>query len=914
MSTSSPTNTNKSSTNNRNNKTDNDSDHSDSSSKNKRKITRIKFKDNTNVDKDKSDKDKSDKDKGFHISGNGRFSSINKSILKEISEQDLMKNRQELLEQKKRGRKKETNTKGKKTNKKTIKKKNVTIEDGDEEDNDDDDDNDEDNLVKSKNKNKSNGKSKISEKDNDDDSYLNEDSPSDGDEYDQYDEINDEINNSYFTNETNETSGTNEDGSSDDSGLDTEDSDSDDDTESSKKQISSKRKSDRITGNEHPSIEELSEQMRKIELSDGRTISAPTIINRDYTELADTETMVTELARVYDKWCGEESRNLNDITLAYWIFGLEMNAYHTEEVIDKVYSKLLDELLSLNIALEHDGIMNAQISGNFVENLQKKFNMMYELLYTSRDFLINVKRIQNCRDPDRANSSPDKVDMFRFSPMIETKSLTSFEQLYLYIMRRCSEARYRKMKGDLYTERKIQGPDGKEYGTYSWQRVCTIKEFIISQCNPRTNWEMWRCMMDGNTFEKTAKYINEFDDPQLPILRRDRTVSAWRNGLWFADYAAFYPYTRKRIPHVCAAVYIDQEFDNTDYGDDYMNIPCVIKKILRDQGYNKEEQSFILGVGLGRLLFEPGKYDKWEIIPFLWGLAQTGKSCIIEAIAGLFSEEDIASVGNNFEKTFGLAPLIGKFIWIGNDVKYNFGMDPGELQMMTSLENMSVPKKYHDAISLRWNVPGIIAGNEIPRLWRDTLKSLERRILMIVFPNSVKRKNSVKLRLEKQRSLFYRLITYAYHDWQRRCGKKNVWDFAPQCFRENRRIIQEHGNPFEAFLNSNRVNITQRDEDYVPMDVFRKKYWAYCRFSGLKYRFEQSHVKNALATRGIKMEQGDKVWPIDGEATDSKKVDGVSPGSVQISEPTSRSCAFLVGIKLVEPKNLYRSKMSSHYA
>ena len=532
------------------------------------------------------------------------------------------------------------------------------------------------------------------------------------------------------------------------------------------------------------------------------------------------------------------------------MFGFKVGGDYSEEMVDKIYSRLHRELTNLNIAFEHMGIMDSKTA--IAMDYQRKFNRMYETLYNARNMLCYAMRGENLRDSKKCNASPDKYDLFRFQAF-NTSDLNSFETLLIYIQRRAAEKGYRKMGDTLYEEHKVHCVDEKtgekkEYGTYSWRPVATIRTFIMRECNPRSNFEMWRNMHDKNNIDKVAKHLAEnCEDEQIPDLKRDRAITAWRNGLWFAEYAAFYPYTRGRLPpQVCACQFIDQEFDNTDYGDDFMNIPCVIKKILGDQSFTTEEQSFILGVAFGRLIFEPGKYDKWEIIPFLWGLAGTGKSSCIDACMKLFHKQDVSAVSASFEKQFGLQNLYNKLMWVAHDVRKNFPMDAADLQTMTSQDDMSVAIKFGNAVSLKWLVSAIIAGNEIPRAWIDALGNLKRRILLIDFPNKVGRDNQIKVDLENQRSLFYRLVTYAYHYWQRKCGAKNIWDYAPERFLKAQNLISHHENPIEMFLDSTDIEITKSSADYVRESSLQEHFKKWCGSWGHRHKLNSLELKRFL--------------------------------------------------------------------
>ena len=141
------------------------------------------------------------------------------------------------------------------------------------------------------------------------------------------------------------------------------------------------------------------------------------------------------------------------------------------------------------------------------------------------------------------------------------------------------------------------------------------------EANPSTHWHIWQAAMEGNTLEKVCRELAGCQDKRLPWLKRNRTVSSWRNGMWFAERQYFHLYTKQQLPSSCiSAVFIDEDFNIHHHpSGDFMDTDCTIKNILIDQGYSKSDVCFILGVCFGRLIFTPGKFDRWEIIPYLWG-------------------------------------------------------------------------------------------------------------------------------------------------------------------------------------------------------------------------------------------------------------------------------------------------------
>lgn len=54
------------------------------------------------------------------------------------------------------------------------------------------------------------------------------------------------------------------------------------------------------------------------------------------------------------------------------------------------------------------------------------------------------------------------------------------------------------------------------------------------------------------------------------------------------------------------------------------------------------------------MLFGLGRFDEWQIIPCLIGVAGTGKSVLMETVLGFFEQSDISMITATMEQKFGL--------------------------------------------------------------------------------------------------------------------------------------------------------------------------------------------------------------------------------------------------------------------
>ncbi len=111
----------------------------------------------------------------------------------------------------------------------------------------------------------------------------------------------------------------------------------------------------------------------------------------------------------------------------------------------------------------------------------------------------------------------------------------------------------------------------------------------------------------------------------------------------------------------------------------------------------------------GRLCFDVGELDKWQIIPFFKGIAKSGKSTLITKVFKKFYEsQDVGTLSNNIEKKFGLSAIANNFMFIAPEVKGDLSLEQAEFQSIVSGEDVSIAVKNKHAIPMVWKVPGVL--------------------------------------------------------------------------------------------------------------------------------------------------------------------------------------------------------------
>jgi hypothetical protein len=153
----------------------------------------------------------------------------------------------------------------------------------------------------------------------------------------------------------------------------------------------------------------------------------------------------------------------------------------------------------------------------------------------------------------------------------------------------------------------------------------------------------------------------------------------------------------------------------------------------------------LLEVLIGRLFYPVGKHDQWQIVAFLKGDGNTGKSTLLDIICEMFPLGSAGAITSNLEKNYGLEALEDKRLVIVPDIPKDFHklLSQTDFQSMVTGEQVLIARKYKTAIgNQRWNVPMIMAGNTLMQ-YKDEQGSISRRLAVFPFVNLVDERNTL---------------------------------------------------------------------------------------------------------------------------------------------------------------------------
>jgi hypothetical protein len=219
--------------------------------------------------------------------------------------------------------------------------------------------------------------------------------------------------------------------------------------------------------------------------------------------------------------------------------------------------------------------------------------------------------------------------------------------------------------------------------------------------------------------------------------------------------------------------------------------------------------------------------NSWQVIPFLKGIARSGKSTLITKVCKKFYDtEDVRTLSNNIEKKFGLWSIHDGFMFISPEVKGDLALEQAEFQSMVSGEDVSIARKNDKALSMTWNVPGILAGNEVPG-YRDNSGSVLRRLVTWNFGRQVAKADpKLDEKLDAEIPAIVCKCIRAYLEYSQRHNNEDIWNVLPEYFKGVQSEVAKLTNPLQHFLSSEKMVFGQ--DKFIPQKLFISAFNAHC--------------------------------------------------------------------------------------
>jgi hypothetical protein len=583
---------------------------------------------------------------------------------------------------------------------------------------------------------------------------------------------------------------------------------------------------------------------------------------RDYSVVVSHATILLAGDEICERWIQWPSTYPQEHILksAYSLFGFPPNQNGTLPVsvpgddIDQRERGFIEKTLFVYYRFVHEALIDpdctkSTLGQKFVRVLETINNMAALIKLNQRTKLVTNDHFH------LGTSSAVHTWSNALSAVPGDREETSFQKLLLFLLKRVYTLNLRKYNDKLYQQTVVDVPGVLPYRTHAWKVFSEIEDFVYSAVTKEKDYDMWLNLTSAHTNVSAASnYLKLCRDFELPRLVPDRHVFSFRNGVYDADQNIVYAYDDPHSqlpPSLVAAKFFNIDFPidlvdhllvnwrdipttKLDQILDHQKIPdqtyVVTKRVRTVDAAGKEHVEDVPVVDapllsvkhwyyvfIGRMIYEIGEYDEWQVLLFIKGVAGSGKSTLGKIVSYLYDANDVGVLSNNIEHKFGLAALVDKLIYVCYEVKHDFGLDQGEFQCMVSGEQMAIPKKFETATSVAWKTHGMFMGNEIAS-WCDNSGSMSRRIILGLF-NEIVTDGNPKLFAELQAEMGHILLkcNRAYREAAAAFGSLDVWNVLPPYFAENRRKLRAETHALAFFLE-NCTDLHWDKKAYMSMD------------------------------------------------------------------------------------------------
>ena len=249
----------------------------------------------------------------------------------------------------------------------------------------------------------------------------------------------------------------------------------------------------------------------------------------------------------------------------------------------------------------------------------------------------------------------------------------------------------------------------------------------------------------------------------------------------------------------------------------------------------------IFEILIGRLLYPLKTHDNWQIMLFMKGDSNSGKSTVLNIITKMFPDGSVGCISTSTEERFGLQSLFNKRLVLFPDMSEGIAkyLPKETWQSMVSGEKVSIAIKNKGALTDRpWLVPMASASNGFPG-WKDTGGAVQRRLGCFLWSQPIKDRDDTL----EQRIIANELVSILVRcaiSYRAACVRFTGGDFwgkvAPSTLQKAKELIVQHSSPLSAFLinGNDYYSISFEEGSNVTLEEFERAYSNHCAYV-LKY-------------------------------------------------------------------------------
>ncbi len=548
-------------------------------------------------------------------------------------------------------------------------------------------------------------------------------------------------------------------------------------------------------------------------------------------ETTDKDELLTECKKVIDKWYNININDpLNIITNLFKNFHFNNEDLKNQiKITDTIREEIrkfqilkltLDKFKLLKIIYDEENLKTYdEIFTNLIYNIG---NLRLSLLFL-RKSVISLNPLFDCSMED--NHLIQSINILDTSEMHDNELLIRYTLNHLYLNE------YRKYGNYIFEPIYYNN-----YFTHAWKKKYEIKDYVNSFLERDTdNNKMWGLLYVKKNVDWLVKYLTDCKDIQFPKIEKNRYYFSFRNGIYNIKDHEFFPYNEIQLPlDIVSCKFFDKDFEFIKNFENWENIQTnSVQLILNPQFKDEEDYKEIcklVYILFGRLLYNLGECDDWQVLPFFKGTGGAGKSTLLRhLIKNFYDAVDVGILSNDCSNGFPIENLVDKKIFIALDIDNSFKLPQMQFQSMVSGEDVSINRKFKDPLDIVWNIPGALSGNELFG-YRDNAGSLARRIIVFQFNKRITGddlKIDVKKELDTEFPIIIQKCNLAYQWAIKNYDMKDIWSYLPPYFTKNSNDLLEQSNSLVDFMKNG--NLVYDKNAFMSKSDFGVHYNQYCK-------------------------------------------------------------------------------------
>lgn len=352
-------------------------------------------------------------------------------------------------------------------------------------------------------------------------------------------------------------------------------------------------------------------------------------------------------------------------------------------------------------------------------------------------------------------------------------------------------------------------------------------------------------------FHDIMDFMENADDSRFPLVERDKRYIGFSNGLLDIVDGELVDGVYGVLPRH----YIDQPFVFDDFDTPLFD------RIVRHQLEDDEIYTYMLAF-IGRLLYDVRQFDELDVVPFIVGDTNTGKSTLAHIIRAMFDPCNVGTLDSKHEVIFGLSSLYRKELIMATEISTKMAeqLSSDTFKNMVCGDIISVSRKHTDPIPVQWTVPMFMCGNQ-HLSYHDEKGSVSRRLAIFKFEKHVEeidgslKDRVIKCELAKivgKSLLAYRmLIGYA---------TAGFWNACPDYFKDNLDEMTQDTDYIYRFLSlgpddnawgGRCLYFVKQAGGVMLMEDFKNKFFNWLRFKHQNVKYKWTNDHSAFRRKGF---------------------------------------------------------------